>query len=79
MGENQENKEVLVCTNSFERGGKTYLCQASLLPENEFCSVCFPSKHKTRNRQLDVEKKRKIAGEKKKQEARKKLQEFLSG
>ena len=68
-GENQEKKEVLVCTNSFERGGKTYLCQAPLLPENEFCSVCFPTKHKTRNRQLDVEKKRKIADEKKKQEA----------
>ena len=64
-----KKKEVLVCTNSFERGGKTYLCEAPLLPENEFCSVCFPSKHKTRNRQLDVEKKRKIADEKKKQVA----------
>ena len=59
-----------MCGKPFERGGETYSCQAPLLPENKFCSVCFPSDHKKRNRQFDVEKNKKIAEEKKKQEAK---------
>ena len=66
----QKKEEILVCGKPFERGGETYSCQDSLLPENEFCSVCFPSNHKKRNRQLDVEKKKKIAEEKKKEETK---------